>query len=59
MYIYFVGYFIETSNYSKGAKVEAHIIAVVYTLRGDSYRIISARKASKGERKRYEENCQA
>jgi len=40
------------------ASIESHIIAVVYTLRGDNYRIISARTASKSERKCYEDNCQ-
>jgi len=41
------------------ARVEAHIIAVVYTLRGDNHRIISARKASRSERKCYEESYPA
>jgi len=31
------------------------IVVVVYTYRGDSIRIISARKATKSERKSYEE----
>lgn len=37
-------------------RVEDHMIAVVYTRRGGNYRIISARKASKRERRCYEEN---
>ena len=30
-----------------------HVLVVVYTWRGDTYRIISARKATSGERKAY------
>ena len=32
------------------------LVTVIYTERSDSYRIISARKASPNERKAYEEN---
>ena len=39
------------------AEVEQHVIAVVYTMRQENYRIISARKASKQERKSYEKYC--
>ena len=38
------------------AEVGQHVIAVVYTMRGKNYRIISARKASKQERRKYEQN---
>jgi len=38
-------------------EIENHVIAVVYTIRHDNYRIISARKASRQERKNYEEYC--
>jgi len=40
------------------AKVDQLVIAVVYTMRGRNYRIISARKASKQERQKYEQNYQ-
>jgi uncharacterized DUF497 family protein len=33
------------------------LLVVVHTVRGDSIRLISARKASKKERKHYEENA--
>jgi len=34
-------------------KTNGHVLAVVYTMRGDSCRIISARKANKDERNAY------
>jgi len=34
-----------------------HLLVVVHTERGDNIRLISARKASKKERKQYEENA--
>jgi uncharacterized DUF497 family protein len=33
------------------------LLVVVHTIRGDNIRLISARKASKKERKHYEENA--
>ena len=36
--------------------IEGRLFNVVYTMRGDAYRIISARKANKRERKRYDDN---
>lgn len=38
------------------AEVGEHVTTVVYTMRGNNYRIISARKASKQERRKYEQN---
>ena len=38
-----------------GMDALARIVVVVYTYRGDSIRIISARRATKSERKTYEE----
>jgi len=42
-------------RYLAVGEVEDHVIAVVYTIRKGNYRIISARKASRHERKSYEE----
>jgi uncharacterized DUF497 family protein len=39
-----------------GADPEGRLLVTVYTYRGDNARIISARSASSGERRRYEEN---
>ncbi|MFP4350694.1 MAG: BrnT family toxin [Desulfococcaceae bacterium] len=39
---------------SIGADSIGRIVVVVYTYRGDSIRMISARKATSGERKHYE-----
>lgn len=36
-------------------EIEGRLFAVAYTMRGDAIRIISARKANTGERKRYDE----
>jgi uncharacterized DUF497 family protein len=36
-------------------QVEGMIFVVIYTLRGEKYRIISARKATRNERRRYED----
>ena len=36
-------------------QVEGILLAVTYTMRGDAVRIISARKATRRERKRYED----
>jgi uncharacterized protein len=36
--------------------VQSHLLFVVYAVRGDVRRLISARKASKSERKAYDEN---
>lgn len=41
-----------------GSDVLARILVVVYTIRGDNVRIISARRATRSERKRYEEKPQ-
>jgi uncharacterized protein len=35
--------------------IEGNIFAVVYTIRGDAIRIISARKANRYERRRYQD----
>jgi len=40
------------------AEVGQYVTTVVYTMRGRNYRIISARKASKQERRKYEKNYQ-
>jgi len=40
------------------AEVGENVTTVVYTMRGSNYRIISARKASKQERRKYEQNYQ-
>jgi len=37
-------------------QIEGRLFAVSYTLRGDAIRIISARKANKRERRRYDGN---
>jgi uncharacterized protein len=36
------------------AKLEGQVLVVIYTMRGDLYRIISARRAEKHERNYYE-----
>lgn len=38
-----------------GADVLGRVLVVVYTIRGDRVRIISARRATASERKRYED----
>ncbi len=40
-----------------GRSVRNRLLVVVHTARGDRIRIISARKATKKERKQYEENA--
>jgi hypothetical protein len=40
-----------------GNSYKDRILVVVHTVRGDNIRLISARKASKKERKQYEENA--
>jgi uncharacterized DUF497 family protein len=40
---------------SLGESVKRRFLVVVFTERGDRIRIISARKATRGERKKYEE----
>jgi len=40
-----------------GSSYKNHILVVVHTERKNKIRIISARKATKNERKRYEENA--
>ena len=40
-----------------GNSLRNHLLVVVHTERGESIRIISARKATKKERKQYEENA--
>lgn len=40
-----------------GNSFKNHLLVVVHTERGDKIRIISARKATKNERKQYEENA--
>ncbi|MEW6388242.1 MAG: BrnT family toxin [Thermodesulfobacteriota bacterium] len=40
-----------------GKSHKDRLLVVVHTLRGDSIRMISARRASKKERKQYEENA--
>jgi len=41
-----------------GNSTSNHLLVVVHTERGETIRIISARKATKKERKQYEENAQ-
>jgi uncharacterized DUF497 family protein len=41
---------------SIGMDATGQLLVTVFTLRADAVRIISSRKASKGERKRYEES---
>lgn len=38
-----------------GADILGRVLVVVYTIRGDNVRVISARRATSSERKRYEE----
>ena len=38
-------------------EIEQCVLAVVYTKRGDKHRIISARRASKNEKAKYQEHC--
>lgn len=45
-------------RYLAVGEIENRVIAVVYTRRGNKYRIISARKARKDEEARYKEYCQ-
>jgi len=40
-----------------GNSYKDRLLVVVHTVRGDNIRLISARKASKKERKQYEENA--
>ncbi|MDM8522205.1 BrnT family toxin [Desulfococcaceae bacterium HSG8] len=40
-----------------GTSHKNRVIVVSYTERGDKIRLISARKATRNERKQYEENC--
>jgi uncharacterized protein len=40
-----------------GSSHQDRLLVVVHTVRGDNIRLISARKASKKERKQYEENA--
>jgi len=40
-----------------GSSYQNRMLVIVYTERGDKIRIISARKATKHERNRYEENA--
>ncbi len=40
-----------------GNSVKSRLLVIVHTERGDKIRIISARKATKKERKQYEENA--
>jgi uncharacterized DUF497 family protein len=40
-----------------GNSCKNHLLVIVHTDRGDKIRIISARKATKKERKQYEENA--
>lgn len=42
-----------------GIDGEARVLVVVYTWRGESLRLISARKATKRERRAYEESNEA
>ena len=44
----------EKRKVTLGKSVEHHLLVVVHTERGEHIRIISARKASKKERERYE-----
>jgi len=44
-------------RYLATSELEGRIISVVYTRRGDKYRIISARKASKNEKAAYRKHC--
>lgn len=41
-----------------GSSFKNRLLVVVHTERGDNIRIISARKATKNERKQYEENVE-
>ncbi len=45
----------EKRKITLGKSVKNHLIVVVHTERGERIRIISARKASRKERKQYEE----
>lgn len=45
----------EEREWAIGEAENGSIIVVVFTMRGEQIRIISARKATKRERKRYEE----
>lgn len=44
-------------RYLAVGKLDNRIIAVVYTKRGENYRIISARRAGKNEEAKYREYC--
>ena len=46
---------IEKREVTIGKSTNAHILVVVHTYRGNTLRIISARKANKKEKKQYEE----
>lgn len=45
-------------RYLAVGEVENRVLAVVYTRRGNKYRIISARRARKNEEAAYKEYCQ-
>jgi uncharacterized DUF497 family protein len=46
----------EEDRFKIVGSVGDEILAVIYTIRGNKYRIISARRASRGERRAYYRN---